>query len=50
VIDRFFDAVLVNCDDPILRRNRHALLSEVREQFLRFADISMVVIESSNGE
>jgi len=44
-IDRFFDDVLVNCEDPELRQNRYALLNQIRRQFLRFADISLLVIE-----
>lgn len=45
-IDSFFDAVLVNCDDLQLRKNRHALLNQVKQEFLRVADISRIVIES----
>ena len=46
LIDRFFDAVLVNCDDLQLRSNRHSLLNLVKQEFLRVADISKIVIES----
>jgi glycyl-tRNA synthetase beta chain len=49
-IDSFFDAVLVNCDDEALRANRHALLNEVRSEFLRVADISRIVLENENGD
>jgi glycyl-tRNA synthetase beta chain len=51
-IDSFFDAVLVNCEDERLRANRHALLNEVRSEFLRMADISRIVIvfENENGD
>lgn len=45
-IDRFFDEVLVNCDDPQLRENRHALLNSVKSEFLKVADISKIVIEN----
>jgi len=45
-IDSFFDHVLVNCEDGQLRRNRHALLHLVKQEFLRVADISRIVIES----
>lgn len=49
-IDSFFAAVLVNCDDLQLRNNRHALLNQVKQEFLRVADISRIVIESdTNG-
>jgi len=48
-IDSFFDAVLVNCEDEITRQNRHALLAEIKRQFIRVADISRIVIETENG-
>lgn len=49
-IDTFFDAVLVNCDDAKVRVNRHALLGEVKHQFLRVADIGRIVTDTENGE
>ena len=39
-VDRFFDEVLVMCEDDALRRNRLALLRELRGLFLQVADIS----------
>jgi len=48
-IDTFFDDVLVNCDDSQIRANRHALLLEIRKQFLRVADLSLIVLDA-NGE
>ena len=45
-IDNFFDAVLVNCDDEAIRKNRHALLREIKREFLRVADLSQIVLES----
>lgn len=39
-VDSFFDSVMVMTDDDALRRNRLALLSEVRGLFLEVADIS----------
>ncbi|MFQ5660679.1 MAG: glycine--tRNA ligase subunit beta [Gammaproteobacteria bacterium] len=39
-VDAFFDNVLVICDDEILRTNRLALLNELRQLFLKTADIS----------
>ena len=39
-VDGFFDAVMVNVEDPAVRRNRLALLTELRRQFLRIADLS----------
>lgn len=49
-IDKFFDTVLVNCEDPALRGNRHALMQEIKTEFMRVADISRIVIDNeSNG-
>jgi glycyl-tRNA synthetase beta chain len=45
-IDTYFDAVLVNCEDEVLRANRHALLMEIRKEFLRVADLSLIVLDS----
>jgi glycyl-tRNA synthetase beta chain len=42
VIDAFFDKVMVNVDDPVVRDNRLALLQKLRELFLRVADISLL--------
>lgn len=39
-IDAFFDSVLVMDEDPAIRRNRIALLGELRQLFLEVADIS----------
>lgn len=39
-VDAFFDQVMVMTDDVALRRNRIALLAEVRGLFLEVADIS----------
>jgi len=39
-VDGFFDGVMVNAEDPGLRRNRLALLAQVRHQFTRIADLS----------
>lgn len=47
-IDHFFDKILVVCEDPDLRRNRLALLNLINRLFLRFADLSQIVIESEN--
>ena len=44
-IDKFFDDVLVMCDDKKLRENRLAIVSTINELFLRFADFSQIVIE-----
>jgi glycyl-tRNA synthetase beta chain len=39
-IDRFFDDVMVMVEDPILRKNRLALLADLRTAMNRVADIS----------
>ena len=41
-VDRFFDQVFVNHDDPQVRNNRHLLLRGVRSLFLKVADISLL--------
>lgn len=51
VIDNFFDQVLVNCEDQRLRDNRYALLAAIRKEFIKVADLSLIVVESeTNGE
>ncbi len=49
-IDEFFEAILVNCDDFDLKANRHALLKLVKNEFLRVADLSLIVLESEQQE
>jgi glycyl-tRNA synthetase beta chain len=44
-VDKFFDSVMVMVDDPALRRNRLALLADMREQMNRVADISKLAVE-----
>ena len=39
-VDAFFDAVMVNADDPALRRNRLALLKALHDAMNRVADLS----------
>ena len=39
-VDAFFDAVMVNADDAALRKNRHALLSELHALMNRVADLA----------
>jgi glycyl-tRNA synthetase beta chain len=41
-VDRFFDHVLVNVDEPRLRANRLALLAALRAQMNRVADLSLL--------
>ena len=42
-VDAFFDAVMVNADDPALRANRLALLSALHAAMNRVADLSRLV-------
>lgn len=44
-INRFFDEVLVNVEDQAVRKNRYNLLSKIREEFLRVADLALIVVE-----
>jgi glycyl-tRNA synthetase beta chain len=39
-VDGFFDGVMVNAEDAALRRNRLALLAQLRHHFARIADLS----------
>jgi glycyl-tRNA synthetase beta chain len=39
-VDTFFDEVMVMTDDEAVRRNRLALLAELRALFLNIADVS----------
>nr|HRK65393.1 glycine--tRNA ligase subunit beta [Terricaulis sp.] len=41
-VDAFFDQVMVNADDPMLRRNRLLLLSRLREALSQVADFSKI--------
>lgn len=41
-VDAYFDSVMVNVDDPAIRQNRLALLSQLRHMFLYVADISLL--------
>ncbi|MDR2639368.1 MAG: glycine--tRNA ligase subunit beta [Helicobacteraceae bacterium] len=41
-LDRFFDAVMVNTDNPSVRANRLALLGSVYRRFLTIADIKEI--------
>ncbi len=44
-LDAFFDAVLVNAEDPDLRTNRHALLASIEQIPRGIADLSRLEIE-----
>ena len=41
-IDTFFEKVLVMCEDTNLKNNRLSLLNEIKELFLKVADISQI--------
>ncbi|QSX30119.1 glycine--tRNA ligase subunit beta [Shewanella cyperi] len=41
-VDNFFEDVMVMADDQALRNNRLALLTQLRDQFLHVADISLL--------
>ncbi|MBS7662734.1 glycine--tRNA ligase subunit beta [Pseudomonas lalucatii] len=41
-VDSFFEAVLVNAEEPAVRANRYALLARLRGLFLGVADISVL--------
>ena len=43
VIDRFFDEVRVNAEDPAMRILRHGFLREIHALFLSYADLARVV-------
>ena len=46
-IDAFFEAVMVNAEDPTVRINRLSLLKEVDDVFMSFADLSQIVVQGS---
>ncbi|HJU06053.1 MAG TPA: glycine--tRNA ligase subunit beta [Nitrospiraceae bacterium] len=46
-IDGFFDGVLVNAEDEVLRSNRLSLLYAVDRIFLNFADFSHIVVQGT---
>lgn len=48
-IDKFFDDVLVMCEDRTLRANRLAIVGSINELFSRFADLSQLVIEGEKA-
>jgi len=41
-VDSFFDNVMVNADDERVKQNRLAILQQLRSQFLKVADISLL--------
>ena len=43
-VDAFFDAVMVNAEEPALRANRHALLRELHALMNRAADLAKLAV------
>jgi glycyl-tRNA synthetase beta chain len=41
-VDKFFDDVMVMAEDEAIRHNRLAMLNQLRNLFLRVADISLL--------
>lgn len=41
-LDQFFDHVLINCDNTLLKKNRQALIAHIYQAFLRIADIKEI--------
>lgn len=48
-IDKFFDDVLVMCENEKLKKNRLALVNLINRIFLRFGDLSRIVIEGEKN-
>ncbi|ULA58397.1 MAG: Glycine--tRNA ligase beta subunit [Nitrospira sp.] len=46
-IDDFFNAVMVNADDPAVRGNRLSLLKAVDDLFMSFADFSQIMVQGT---
>ena len=44
ILDRYFDKVLVNAPDVVLRDNRKALLARIYKEFLKIADFKEISI------
>jgi glycyl-tRNA synthetase beta chain len=49
VISKFFDKVLVMDNDEKIRKNRLAMLMNLKELFLQFADFSAIVVEKDKS-
>jgi glycyl-tRNA synthetase beta chain len=48
-VDLFFDKILVNDPDPVIRRNRLALLERLLTEFSAIADFSEIVTQGSGA-
>jgi glycyl-tRNA synthetase beta chain len=46
LIDNFFDNVMVNVEDHVIKQNRLNLLSYIRNVFIKIADLDKIVVES----
>jgi glycyl-tRNA synthetase beta chain len=46
-IDDFFNAVMVNADEPAVRGNRLSLLKTVDDLFMSFADFSQIMVQGT---
>ncbi len=46
-IDDFFNAVMVNAEDPAVRANRLSLLRGVDDLFMSFADFSQIMVQGT---
>jgi glycyl-tRNA synthetase beta chain len=49
-IDKFFDDVMVMCEDKLKQKNRLGLVGSINELFIRFADLSKIVIEGEKDK
>ncbi|MDH3658443.1 MAG: glycine--tRNA ligase subunit beta [Alphaproteobacteria bacterium] len=49
-IDSFFDKVIVNADDPDIRKNRLNLLSNIHRSIAKVADLSLIEDVVSNND
>ena len=46
-IDDFFNAVMVNADEPAVRGNRLSLLKSIDDLFMAFADFSQIMVQGT---
>ena len=49
-IDRFFDKVMVNVEDPRIKLNRHSLLDNIAKEFRAIADFSQLAGGEKNTQ
>jgi glycyl-tRNA synthetase beta chain len=41
-VDKLFDAVMINDEDPAIRKNRHLLIQKVKQLVIKVADFSVI--------